>query len=133
VIVLDTHAAIWAANDDPALGKHSRSMVRIARAEGRLRISAISAWEIALLVSKDRLALADDPGGLWLRLLASGVNELPVTSEIAFVSVGLEGLHNDPADRFIAATTIVHNATLMTADMTLLRWRHPLKRQNAAK
>jgi PIN domain nuclease of toxin-antitoxin system len=53
------------------------------------------------------------------------------TGEIAIVAGELDGLHGDPADRFIAATAIVHDATLVTADERLLRWRHPLRRQNA--
>lgn len=133
MILLDTHVAIWAADDDPALGAHSRSIMRAARDENRLIVSAISAWEVALLVSKNRLKLKALPEVLWRDLLDSGVSELPITSEIAFASVALEGLHADPADRFIAATAIVHDATLITADKALLRWRHPLKRQNASK
>jgi PIN domain nuclease of toxin-antitoxin system len=45
----------------------------------------------------------------------------------------LEGLHGDPADRFIVATAIVHDATLMTADAILLKWRNGLRRQDADK
>jgi PIN domain nuclease of toxin-antitoxin system len=52
---------------------------------------------------------------------------------MAILSVQLEGLHPDPADRFIVATAIAHGATLMTADAKLLRWRHPLARQDASK
>ena len=133
MILMDTHTAVWAADDDSALGRHSRSVIRTARADGQLAVSAISAWEIALLVSKGRLDLTASAATLWRDLLASGVTELPLTSEIAFVSVSLENLHSDPADRFIAATAIVHDATLVTADKPLLRWRHSLKRQNATK
>jgi PIN domain nuclease of toxin-antitoxin system len=45
----------------------------------------------------------------------------------------LTGLPDAPADRFIAATAIVHNATLMTADDRLLGWPHTLARQNASQ
>jgi len=37
----------------------------------------------------------------------------------------------DPADRFIAATAVVHDATLMTANESLLAWRAKVRRQNA--
>lgn len=47
------------------------------------------------------------------------------------LSASVEGLHADPADRFIAATAIVHDAMLLTADERLLNWRHRLHRQNA--
>ncbi len=64
--------------------------------------------------------------------LNTGVVELPLTGGIALLSVGLEDLHGDPADRFIVATAMTHSATLMTADDKLLRWQHDLARQNAS-
>ena len=133
MILLDTHAAIWLANKNPALGNQSRSMALAARDENRLAISAISFWEIAILVSKDRLELREAPAALRESLLNAGVAELPLTGDVALAAVELQKLHGDPADRFIVATAIAHNATLMTADATLLRWRHRLRRQNAAK
>jgi PIN domain nuclease of toxin-antitoxin system len=65
------------------------------------------------------------------RILGEGAVELPLTGAIAIMAAELEGLHADPADRFIAATAIVHDATLVTADVRLLNWRHTLRRQNA--
>jgi PIN domain nuclease of toxin-antitoxin system len=65
-------------------------------------------------------------------IVDAGVRELPITGDIAILAAGLD-LHGDPADRFIVATAIAHEATLITADRTLLRWRHKLSRQNAAK
>jgi PIN domain nuclease of toxin-antitoxin system len=131
VILLDTHAVVWLANDDPALGQKSRSMALAARAENKLAISAISFWEIALLVAKDRLGLRYRPARLRAELLDTGVIELGLTGDIALLSVELKNLHGDPADRFIAATAIAHGATLITADARLLRWRSKLGRQNA--
>jgi PIN domain nuclease of toxin-antitoxin system len=64
-------------------------------------------------------------------MLSEGATELPLTGEIAILAGELEGLHADPADRFIAATAIAHDATLMTADNRLLQWRHGMRRHNA--
>jgi PIN domain nuclease of toxin-antitoxin system len=64
-------------------------------------------------------------------MLAAGIRELPLTGEIAILAGELENLHGDPADRVIVATAIAHDATLMTADANLLRWKHRLKRQHA--
>ena len=86
-----------------------------------------------MLVSKQRLKLTLSAEAIWDSLLSTGVRELPLTSGIALLSVGLTGLHGDPADRFIAATAIVHDATLITADRSLLSWGHQLRRQNASK
>jgi len=58
--------------------------------------------------------------------------ECPLNGEIALLAVNLD-LHRDPADRFIAATAIAHQATLVTADERLLAWKNPLKRQNATR
>jgi PIN domain nuclease of toxin-antitoxin system len=131
VILLDTHAVVWLASDDPALGQKSCSIALAARAENQLAISAISFWEIALLVAKDRLELHYRPAELRAELLDTGVIELALTGDIALLAVELKNLHGDPADRFIAATAIMHDATLMTADARLLRWRGKVKRQNA--
>jgi PIN domain nuclease of toxin-antitoxin system len=131
VILLDTHAAVWLALDSHPLGKRSRRMVEKAAKDGELAISAISFWEIALLITKHRMRRPDSVRELRQQLLNSGTTELPLTGEIAISAGELESLHGDPADRFIAATAIVHNAILMTADEKLLRWRHPLQRQNA--
>jgi len=133
VILLDTHAAIWLGDSDASLGEQSRTTALAARNDNRLAISPISFWEIALLAVKKRLALRASPAALRMDLLSTGVIELPLTGEIAVLAAELENLHGDPADRFIAATAIVHEATLMTADKRLLNWRHSLKRQNAVK
>jgi PIN domain nuclease of toxin-antitoxin system len=106
-------------------------LVEKAARDGQLVISAISFWEIALLIKKGRMRRPNSVGELRHQLLSSGAAELPLTGEIAISAGELEGLHNDPADRFIAATAIIHEATLMTADERLLRWRHPLPRANA--
>jgi PIN domain nuclease of toxin-antitoxin system len=61
VILLDTHAAVWLASDEPVLGQKSCTLALAARAENQLAISAISFWEIALLAAKDRLELHRRP------------------------------------------------------------------------
>jgi PIN domain nuclease of toxin-antitoxin system len=132
VILLDTHAAIWVLRDDAALGKKARDAAIAALADGELAISAISFWEIALLIAKRRLRSLDDPGETRLQMMRAGIREVPLTGEIAIVAVHLD-LHSDPADRFIAATAMVHNAALMTADETLLSWRSKVRRLNAER
>jgi PIN domain nuclease of toxin-antitoxin system len=131
VILLDTHAAVWVAVDDQSLGKSTERTLKKAVRDGELAVSAITFWEIALLVAGRRLRRLDSVRELREQLLKQRVIELPLTGEIAIVAGELDTLHGDPADRFIAATAIVHDATLVTADEKLLRWRHPLRRQNA--
>jgi len=132
VILLDTHAAIWLALDE-GLGKQSQRIADKALADDRLAISAISFWELAMLITKRRLRALKSAGEQRAKLLSAGIRELPLTGEIAILAAELENLHADPADRIIAATAIAHDATLMTADGNLLRWRHRLKRQDAER
>jgi PIN domain nuclease of toxin-antitoxin system len=130
VILLDTHAAIWLTTDQ-GLGKRSRRIADKALGDDALAVSAISFWELAMLVTKRRLRALKSPGEQRSKMLAAGIRELPLTGEIAIIAGEIENLHGDPADRIIAATAIARNATLMTADANLLRWQNPLKRQDA--
>ena len=133
MIVLDTHAAIWFVGGSSALGARSRSFAERAQAKDELAISAISFWELALLIAKGRMRSVRNAADQRARILAAGIRELPLTGDIALRAVELDSLPGDPADRFIAATAIVHGATLMTADDRLLGWRHTLTRQNASQ
>lgn len=132
MILLDTHAAIWILRDDPALGRRARNAAVAALEEGQLAISAISFWEIALLIERGRLRSLDDPGETRREMLRAGILEMPLTGAIAILAVGLN-LHSDPADRFIAATAMAHDATLMTADETLLGWKSKVRRIDAER
>lgn len=133
MILLDTHVVVWFASNTDDLGKQTNVMLDEALADAALAISAVSTWEIAMLHAKNRLRLRESPTVLKTQLLDAGLLELPLTGEIALLSVELAHLHADPADRFIAATAVAYDATLVTADRNLLRWRHHVKRQNASK
>jgi len=84
-----------------------------------------------MLLAKGRLRTITSAGEERRKMTAAGIRELPVTGDIAVLAAELENLNGDPADRIIAATAIAHDATLVTADEKLLRWRHRLKRQDA--
>lgn len=123
-LILDTHALIWAVNDDPGLGAATRATIdETARAE-RVAVSAITPWEIALLVEKGRLRLGRDVG-TWIEaaLALPGVTLAPIVPAIAIDSVRLPGdFHADPADRFIVSTARHHDAPLVTADRAILAY-----------
>lgn len=133
MILLDTHALIWLADESGQLGKRSTALAREAWDQGRLAVSAISFWEIAMLHAKKRVMLGAPPTEMRNMLLATAMIEFPIDGEIAMLAASLEVLHKDPADRFIAATAIVKRARLVTADARLLKWKHALKRHDATK
>jgi PIN domain nuclease of toxin-antitoxin system len=113
------------------LGKRSQRAVDRALEDDQLAVSVVSFWEIALLIAKRRVRSIDSASETRDFILRAGIGELTITGEIAILADDLDSPHGDPADRFIAATAIVHDATLVTADEKLLRWQHPLRRQNA--
>jgi PIN domain nuclease of toxin-antitoxin system len=131
VILLDTHVALWSTFNPERLGKRCRKMIDQASAGGQLAISAVSFWEISLLLAKRRLRSKDSAVEMRRQILAEGVTELPLTGDVAILATELDALHGDPADRFIAATAIANQAMLITADENLLKWRHSLRRHNA--
>jgi PIN domain nuclease of toxin-antitoxin system len=132
VILLDTHAAVWFTTDS-GLGRRSQAIADKALADDQLMVSAVSFWEVAMLIAKGRLRSIKSALDLRDIVLNAGINEIPLTGNVAILAGTLDGLHGDPADRFIVATAITFDATLMTADATLLHWSHKLKRQNAEK
>ena len=84
-----------------------------------------------MLHSRRRLKLPS-PAKNWRdEVLAAGVREIPLDGAIAVRALDLEGLPDDPADRFIAATAILNGAALLTADEKLLGWHHKLERYDA--
>jgi len=84
-----------------------------------------------MLIAKRRIRSLESAHRVRKQVLDSGITEVPLTGDIAILAANLD-LHGDPADRFIAATAITHEATLLTADQRLLGWRNKLRRQNAA-
>jgi PIN domain nuclease of toxin-antitoxin system len=131
VILLDTHALIWLVEADPKLGKKVRELADQALKDNELATSAITFWEVAMLVHRKRIGLSL-PADVWRRrLLDMGLMEIPITGDIGITAAGLQGFHGDPADRFIAATAILRGGTLMTADKAILGWPGEMMRQDA--
>jgi PIN domain nuclease of toxin-antitoxin system len=84
-------------------------------------ICDISIWEISMLLKKNRLVIDDSPSGFINLLLQSrNLHVQQITPEIAELSVNFGSeINNDPADRLIAATSIVKNIPIITADRNL--------------
>lgn len=89
---------------------------------GRLRLSAISIWEISLLASRGKIELGK-PTPAWIaeaRTKSRIVIE-PLSPEIAVESCYLPAdFRSDPADEIIVATARITGATLLTRDRRIL-------------
>ncbi len=133
MILLDSHALLWLNQGSPRLGPQARQAADEALLEDSLAVSAVSFWEVAVLVERHRVEL-DRSTDRWHReLLRSGLIEIPLDGKIAIAAIGLPDLHGDPADIFIAATAILKEARLITAGRRLLNWSGPLECLDARK
>jgi PIN domain nuclease of toxin-antitoxin system len=121
-LLLDTHVWIWTHVEPERLAP------KVARAleadNAQVWISPISVWEFLLLVERGRLAL-ETSAEAWLDAAwaSAAIHEAPLTREVARRSRAVKVPHQDPADRFLAATAEVHGLTLVTDDANLLAGR----------
>ena len=122
LLLLDTHALVWLMFGEKRLGKKAHEAIRKSSRVERLLVSAITPWEIGVLVAKGRIDLHQDTMG-WVRtaLAMPGVRVVPLEPEIAVESSRPPfEMHSDPADRILVATARHLGATLVTADGALL-------------
>jgi PIN domain nuclease of toxin-antitoxin system len=118
-LLLDTCAVLWLAN-----GADMAPEARSAITKRNVHVSPISAWEIANLVRKSRIALTL-PVPSWFRQavgkMAAAMPQLTV--EILVDSCGLPGSPpDDPADRIIIATAREADMTVVTRDRQILEY-----------
>jgi PIN domain nuclease of toxin-antitoxin system len=118
-LLLDTHVWIWSHVDPARLSDEVRAALLDEDAE--LWLSPISVWEARLLIEKGRLRIDLEPRA-WLEeaLRAAPLLECVVTNEVALAARELPLPHDDPADRFLAASAWIYDLTLVTADRRLL-------------
>ena len=119
-LLLDTHVWLWSILDPARLSK--RTSAALASWENELWLSPISLWETLLLVERGRVELDAEPHA-WIREArnVAPVIEAPLTFEVAHASRIIKLPHDDPADRFIAASAKVYDLELVTADRQLSR------------
>jgi len=122
LIVLDTHVLVWLDAGTAELGEGTVGLIDREFAEDGVAVSAISFWEIAMLIAKGRIVIAK-PLLRWREeLLAAGLRELPVDGRLGIEAAELSDFHGDPADRFIVATALKLGCKLVTADRQILAW-----------
>ena len=126
MILLDTHVWVWWLSDPDKLSYPARKAVDAAAKSRAIYISAISVWEIALLVSKGRLTFTMDATD-WIARSETlpFLSFVPVDNAIAIRSVRLqEPLHRDPADRIIIATAMTMGMPLVSSDSKIQKYPH---------
>lgn len=116
--LIDTHIWIWSVLETEKLSKKVASI--LLDSSNELFISSISVWEFLMLLEKKRISIDNSVEDFLNRAIyKTPLKEIPINSEIAIESRRLLLPHQDPADRFIAATASVYSLTLITSDQKL--------------
>ena len=121
-LLLDTYIWLWSHAEPDRLSK--RVAGALADDLNQLWLSPISIWEFLLLTERGRVRVrGGTPPAEWVEaaLWRAPMHDAPLTREVAVRSRSVRLDHEDPADRFLAATADVYELTLVTADDRLLR------------
>jgi PIN domain nuclease of toxin-antitoxin system len=124
-LLLDTHIALWLDSGSDRLRNSTRIIIDDCwQTGGTIFLSAVTAWEIALLVDTGRIEL-DTPVDAWVErfLNRPGIEGVPLAHLAASRSYQLHHFqHRDPADRLLIATAIELSCPLVTYDERIARF-----------
>jgi PIN domain nuclease of toxin-antitoxin system len=121
-LLLDTHIWLWSHAEPGKLTK--RVATALADERNQLWLSPISIWEFLILVERGRVRIRNGtPPSSWVEaaLSRAPMHDAPLSREVAVRSRSVRLDHQDPADRFLAATADVYELTLVTAADRVLR------------
>lgn len=132
-LLLDTHITLWLDSGDERLRRATRSLIDACwQSGGTIFLSAVTVWEIALLVDTGRIEL-DVAVEAWVdRFLGRpGIAAAPFGHRAASRSYRLHHFdHRDPADRLLMATAIELACPLVTYDERIARYARRHGRQH---
>ena len=120
-ILLDTHVWIWLSlKKQKSLSAKAKNVIKSVDQKW---ISAISCWEFAKLVEKNRIGFSI-PTITWIRrsLNQYHIKVADLSPEIAVESTVLRGFHKDPADQLITATSRILAMPLVTSDRHIIEF-----------
>lgn len=123
MVLLDTHIWIWWLFADSRLTAEERLELDRLASNHEVAISAISVWEVQMLVRKRRISI-HLPFEQWIREATRPdvVNIVPLDSNVAIAVYNLPAdFHGDPADKMVIASAISRNYTLATDDNAIRR------------
>ena len=114
-VLLDTHAFLWWNSNDRRLSTRAKKL--LSDPSNELRISVVSAWEIAIKVHRGRLHLPE-PVDTYVpsRLAHYGMVSVPVTIDHVLATAFLPAYHHDPFDRLLVAQARAEGLPIITVD-----------------
>ena len=122
-MLLDTHAWIWAAADEPGrLGPKTRRLIARAASAGTLMVTTASVFEITALATAGRLRL-NQSAEKWIRdsVIRGGLRVISIDMDIAIDAGSIpSSALADPVDRMLVASARAYGLTLVTRDRQVL-------------
>ena len=118
--LLDTHILLWSLSDSKKIPVKIKDVLEDKSND--LWLSPITIWEILLLSEKGRIQIDRKNSVQWIKDLLKTLpfKEAPLNHEVAIKSRQIDLPHQDPADRFLVATALIYNLTLLTVDEKIL-------------
>ena len=118
ILVLDTHALIWALEDSPRLSREAR---RAIEDTGNVVLaSSASAWEISIKKALGRLQAPDD---LANAVELAGFLKRPIRFADVDRLATLPTHHRDPFDRILIAQALEEGAPIVSCDPWIARYQ----------
>ena len=122
-MLLDTHAWIWAAADEPGkLGPKTRRLIARAAAGGTLLVTTASVFEITALATAGRLRL-NQSAEKWIRdsIHRGGLRVIDIDLDIAIDAGAIpSSALGDPVDRMLVASARAYDVPLVTRDRQII-------------
>jgi PIN domain nuclease of toxin-antitoxin system len=120
--LLDTHALLWASNDDPRLGKKARAA--ILDESSNLMASVASAWELSIKVGSGGLQLNPNVVSWFTQATMVGrIQVLPVELSHLTELETLAKHHGDPFDRLLICQALTLDLTILTKDQAFKKYK----------
>jgi PIN domain nuclease of toxin-antitoxin system len=118
ILILDTHALIWALEDNPRLSHAARRAIEDT--SNVVLASAVSAWEIVIKKALGRLKSPDD--------LTDAIEQAGfVPRVITFADVDRVSMlpphHRDPFDRMLVAQALQEGAPIVSCDPLVAQYQ----------
>lgn len=120
--LLDTHVFLWAINAPERLS--AKTVATILEPGNQILVSMASAWEIAIKVGIGKFDMPTPLAAYLQRQLAKhGFILLPIQFSHLAMLEKLPLHHRDPFDRLLIAQCLEEDATLITVDRQMKRYR----------
>lgn len=121
---MDTHVALWWAQDDAQLSPQHRGLLESST--GEIYLSVVSCWETSIKAAQGKLRLDREPRKFFQELAAHyDFKVLPVHLSHAGEVFHLPKVHNDPFDRLLIAQCRSEKMVMLSDDAIFEKYELP--------